>query len=250
MRHSKQSGFQGILNFRDLGGYRTSSGRCLAWRRVFRSGELSYATPADLSRLKQKIKLATILDLTSPGGLVPGKGRRPDMEGFQYFNAPFITGDIDDTAIKTALRESTNLGEVYLFEVRHQEYGRSIVRALEIIADRGNHPLVFHCSAGKDRTGVLAAILLGTLGVADEDIARDYSLSAAYMKRHIARLSEDPQIAQSLQALPAFIHKAAPDSIARFLSGLRQDYGSAWGYVTAQGADPTLQERLEKALLV
>lgn len=93
--------------------------------------------------------------------------------------------------------------------------------------------MIFHCSAGKDRTGILAALLLGVLGVPDEDIARDYALTAPHMKSHIARLSQDPQVAQSLRDLPAYMHEAATESMALFLFILRRDYGSAWGYVRA-----------------
>ena len=250
MRYSREIRFQGILNFRDLGGYRTSSDRSLAWRRVFRSGELRYATLADLARLREEVKLKAVLDLTAHNELVRRTGRRLDGEGFRHFNVPFVTGEADDQGIPTALRESTNLGQVYLSEIRHREYGSRVVRALQIIADQRNHPLVFHCSAGKDRTGILAAILLGTLGVSDEDVIRDYTLSATYMKRHIARLSGDPRIAHFLRGLPAFAHEATADSMALFLAGLRRDYGSVWGYMTAQGADQSLQQRLEKALLV
>ncbi len=178
------------------------------------------------------------------------KARLLDGASFRYFNAPFVIGDRNATGLKMALQESTNSGQVYAFEIRQGEYGRGVVKALQIIADQGNHPLVFHCSAGKDRTGILAAILLGTLGVSDKDIIRDYTLSAPYMKLHSARLSEDQQIAQFLRDLPAFIHEAAAESMALFLSGLRRDYGSAWGYVSAHGGDPALREGLKKALLV
>jgi protein-tyrosine phosphatase len=54
--------------------------------------------------------------------------------------------------------------------IRQPEFGKRLVDSLELIADRNNHPLVFHCSVGKDRTGVLAAMLLAAAGVIDEDI--------------------------------------------------------------------------------
>ena len=52
------------------------------------------------------------------------------------------------------------MGELYLYRIRQPEFGKKLVDSLELIADRNNHPLVFHCSVGKDRTGVLAAMLL------------------------------------------------------------------------------------------
>ena len=65
--------------------------------------------------------------------------------------------------------------------------------SLELIADRNNHPLVFHCSVGKDRTGVLAAMLLAAAGVMDEDIIHDYTLSAPFMPEIRDRSDERPR---------------------------------------------------------
>jgi protein-tyrosine phosphatase len=73
--------------------------------------------------------------------------------------------------------------EVLLIE----EIGARYLDALEIIAERDNHPLVFHCSAGKDRTGVLAAMVLTAMGIVDEDVVADYTLSAPLMKDIRAR---------------------------------------------------------------
>jgi hypothetical protein len=64
-------------------------------------------------------------------------------------------------------RDATDMGELYLYRIRQPEFGKRLMDSLELIADRNNHPLVFHCSVGKDRTGVLAAMLLAAAGVTD-----------------------------------------------------------------------------------
>jgi protein-tyrosine phosphatase len=117
-------------------------------------------------------------------------------------------------------------------------------------ADRNNHPLVFHCSLGKDRTGVLAAMLLAAAGVMDEDIIHDYTLSVPFMPEIRDRMRNDPAASPEVKELPDFQWEAAAESMARFLGLLRREYGSAARYLKAQGADNSLPQRLEEALLV
>ena len=122
--------------------------------------------------------------------------------------------------------------------------------ALEIVADRDNHPLVFHCSAGKDRTGILAAMVLAALDVVDDDVVEDYALSAPLMKDIRDRMSRDPETAQGVKDLPDFQWDALAESMATFLSLLRREYGSADGFLKANGACSSLVNRLKAALLV
>jgi protein-tyrosine phosphatase len=246
---SGQYEFEEVLNFRDLGGYAASSGRTLARRRIFRSGGLWLATGSDVDRLKNQIRLKSILDLRDKAQMDSQGIGHVSSAGFRWYNVPLEGGSGVNMDMKI-LATLSNCGEVYLLYVRQPEYGKSVLNALGIIADPANHPLVFHCSAGKDRTGVLAAILLSIMGVTDEHIVNDYSLTAPYMKRHIARLSVNPEDAKFLQSLPDYMHEASPVSMRVFLSALKRDYGSVREYVKAQGADNSLFQRLEEALLI
>jgi protein tyrosine/serine phosphatase len=147
-------------------------------------------------------------------------------------------------------RDATHMGELYLYRIRQPELGQRLVDSLELIADGNNHPLVFHCSLGKDRTGLLAAMLLAAAGVIDEDIIEDYILSAPFMPAIRDRLTNDPAARPEVKELPAFQWEALAESMARFLVLLRREYGSAAGYLEAQGAGNSLPRRLEEALLV
>jgi protein-tyrosine phosphatase len=147
-------------------------------------------------------------------------------------------------------RDATDLGELYLYRIRPPEFGQRLRDSLELIADRNNHPLVFHCSVGKDRTGVLAAILLAATGVIDEDIIHDYTLSAPFMPELRDHWRNDPAAPPEVKEVPDFQWEASAESIARFLALLRREYGSAAGYLEAHGADNSLPRRLEEALLV
>jgi protein-tyrosine phosphatase len=171
--------------------------------------------------------------------------------GARYHNVPFRPDSLDYLRHETDLfRDATDMGEVYLYRIREPEFGKRLVDSLELIADRTNHPLVFHCRVGKDRTGVLAALLLAAAGVIDEDIVHDYTLSAPFMPEIRDRTRNDPAIPPEAKELPDFHWEASVESMARFLALLRREYGSAAGYLEAQGGDTSLPRRLEEALLV
>ncbi len=97
---------------------------------------------------------------------------------------------------------------------------------------------------------MLAACLLSVLGVDSRDIVEDYTLTGPYMARHIERLSRDPKDAKFLQELPAFMHLASASSMELFLSTMKTEYGSIRDYLAAHGAQKSLFDRLEQALLV
>ncbi|UCB42436.1 MAG: tyrosine-protein phosphatase [Dehalococcoidales bacterium] len=246
-RHIK---FESVFNFRDLGGYRTRGGQTVAWRRLFRSGELHYMTDRDITRLKEEIRLRSVIDLRNFRELEQfgiGPLNKVDVK---HYNIPLITlSDSDRDRERVLFQDVSHMGHEYLYRIANAEFGRRVVEALEIIADSDNHPLVFHCTAGKDRTGIFTAIILGILGVTDEDVIEDYTLSDLYMKEGISRWSNDPITAEALKNVPEYRFKASPESMALFLSTLKHEHGSVKGYAEAHGVDESLIYRLEKALL-
>jgi protein-tyrosine phosphatase len=118
---------------------------------------------------------------------------------------------------------------------------------LRLIADESAAPTVFHCVAGKDRTGVVAALVLALLGVSDETIAEDYAASQAAEDRYFAwRAANRPDLPPSASAGG----NAAPrDAILTFLSGLRSRYGSVIDYVERAGLDRVHRAALRDRLL-
>jgi protein tyrosine/serine phosphatase len=208
-------------------------------------------TPPDIARLKEDIRPRTVIDLRTPRE--PIKQQEISLlgeVGARYHNVSFRPDSAGYTRHEIELfRDATDMGEVYLYRIRQPEFGKRLVDALELIADRNNHPLVFHCSGGKDRTGVLAATLLAAAGVIDEDIIHDYTLSAPFMPEIRERLTSDPAATPEQKALPDFQWEASAESMVRFLALLRREYGSAAGYLVAHGADRSLPRRLEEALL-
>jgi protein tyrosine/serine phosphatase len=113
----------------------------------------------------------------------------------------------------------------------------NIVTAVRIFADDVSGPAIFHCAAGKDRTGVLAAVVLDAVGVGREAIIADYALTGQRMKQISARLLRLATY-RDMQALSRGIKGAATadeESMAAFLDELHGRYGSGAGYLTAHG---------------
>jgi protein-tyrosine phosphatase len=249
-RYDRHLRFKSVTNFRDLGGYRTRSGKTVPWRRIFRSGEFARINPDDYRRLTEEIKLAAVVDLRSNFEVERQGTGLPAGSSIKYYNISFIadggqTTDVEARRYKTF----TNMGEFYLEIVKNKGFGGRIVQALEIIAEAKNHPLVFNCAIGKDRTGILAAMLLSTLGVAEKDIIEDYALSDQYMDALRRDLESHSNVPDDVKRLPDFFWRAAPESMTLLLTTLRRDYGSITDYLKTMGADKSLIKRLEKALL-
>ena len=126
-----------------------------------------------------------------------------------------------------------------------QNAGNLIAEALTTMADSGNLPAVFHCTAGKDRTGVLAAIVLGVLGVDDEQIMDDYLLTNQTMdqlgRRLLARPGNEHRSPESLYAQPG--------PIESMLANLRYRYGDPVNYARANGVSDASIGRLKESLL-
>jgi protein-tyrosine phosphatase len=242
--------FKSVTNFRDIGGYHTRQGRTVAWRRVFRSGEFARINPDEYRRLTEEIRLASVVDLRSDLEVKRQGIGLPADAGIKYYNISFIADGGNRQAEAERYKSFTNMGEFYIELARHKGYAQKIIKALEIIAEPKNHPLVFNCAIGKDRTGMLAAMLLSVLGVADADIIEDYSLSDQYMDALREQLKKADDVPDDVKLLPDFFWRAEPASMALLLSTIRQEYGSIKDYLEFMGCEPSLTERLEKALLV
>jgi protein-tyrosine phosphatase len=249
-QYSRDIQFEGILNFRDMGGYRARGGRTIAWRRLFRSGEMHHMTGNDAARLGGEIGIKTVIDLRSSNAQEKtGAGLLGQTE-IKIVSLPCaVVFDGDTEQGMTAAKKFSGLEEAFNYQIRLKNYSGSLIKAMEIIADTKNHPVVFHCNAGKDRSGILAALILSILGVMKHDIINDYAMTDQYMKAFIDRWNSDTETAGVLDDLPAYHLRAVPESMEIFLNALKKDHGSVEGYLKAQGADATLVNRLEKALL-
>jgi protein-tyrosine phosphatase len=244
-QYSREIKFDAIFNFRDLGGYQAKDNRTVTWRRLFRSGYIHPTTERDLIRLKEEIKLTSVIDLRRQKKEQLKEIPLLNSAGIKYFNTPFASYAQEEQHLGFS-----SMDQSYLFRIRHQEAAKQIIAALEIIANPVNHPLLFHCGAGKDRSGMVAAFILSILGVADSDIIADYTLSAPYMPDIITYMMKEQETAEEVKRLPDYTWEATAESMALFLSGLKREFGSAREYLEMHGAEKFLFDRLEQALLI
>jgi hypothetical protein len=234
---------QGAVNFRDLGGYGTDDGRTVRWRCLFRADGLSDLTRPDRAIVRQ-LGIATVIDLRSRSEVEAGRFPVEEIPvGFHHL--PLVA--------KLPAMASYRAVPGFLashYQDMARDAGPQIGEALRIVAERRAHPVIVHCAAGKDRTGVLSSVILALLGVPDETIAQDYALSARAMAALTARLiARNPENRAFIESVGDVALSATPSNITSLLSALRRDHGSIEGYVQANGVGPDVVDALRDCLL-
>lgn len=232
----------GAVNFRDIGGYDTEDGRQTRWRVLFRADGLSNLTEDDLE-VVEELGIRTVVDLRS--GDEVERGRFPvERVPVDFHHLPLLRElpDPDRFAMTPGM-----LGVQYREMVR--DAADQIAGALRLLADRETLPAIVHCTAGKDRTGVVVAVLLSLLGVPDDTVVADYARSAAAMgqlrRNLIARYPEGRETIEGADEMFA----AHPEYMAGMLLDLRAEFGSVAAYAAAAGAGPDVVDRLRAAFL-
>jgi protein-tyrosine phosphatase len=237
---------EGCLNFRDLGGYPTARGGVLAWRRVYRSDGLHLLTPSDVARVRDELGITDLIDLRSSGELA-ADGRGPlEREPLAFHHVPLFDGDAGQAKASAEVSQMT-LADRYLGLA---EIAKSaIARTVEIIAGASG-AAVYHCAAGKDRTGVISAILLSALGVRDEVIVADYALTQQNLDAIVARLHESEGYKAMFAELPPDTLHAEPETMVALLAGLQERYGGAVAYLEGAGVSAEALAELERKTIV
>jgi protein-tyrosine phosphatase len=234
----------GCLNFRDLGGYPTCDGGTVRWRRLFRSDALHALSAADVDRLRDEIGLGTVVDLRSTAEL-RAEGDGPLVrEAVAHHHVPLFDGDRiagDERASLVTLADRYWLLAQYAKE--------KIARVLTTLAT-SERPAVYHCAAGKDRTGVVSAVILGVLGVPDEVIVADYAATKENLDAIVERLMATRSYESVLADLPPDTLHAEAETMAAFLERIRSDYGDMHAYARAAGVAPDALEALVDRLVV
>jgi protein-tyrosine phosphatase len=238
----------GAFNFRDLGGYPGSDGRVTRWGRLFRSDTLHELSPSDVGTLRA-MGLATVIDLRTARELEQ-TGRGPlEPEPIRYRHLSVIRegGGRDASGESMAAPEGDDLSERYLW---YLEVGApALTEALSILGEPDSYPLVFHCAAGKDRTGVLAALVLDLMGVAPEVIVDDYLITAGRMELILGRYRSDPGFEARMAQVPPTRFGVQRSTMERFLDDLHRRFGGAEAWATSAGVAPASLVRMRELLL-
>jgi len=236
----------GAFNFRDLGGYPGRDGRRTRWGVLFRSDTLHELTGSDLEVIRS-LGLTTVVDLRTRREL-ERTGRGPlGSEPLAYHHLSVIREGGEGEAVAAPAPAGEDLAGRYLW---YLDVGaQPLVEALSLMAEPGHLPLVFHCAAGKDRTGVLAALVLDILGVDRRDIVDDYMITGGRMELILGRYRSDPVLAERMAAVPASRFGVEADTMDRFLRVLHDRFGGARRWALDCGLSPDAPAALEDLLL-
>jgi protein-tyrosine phosphatase len=236
-------GLDRAFNFRDLGGYQSSHGGYVRWRRIFRSDNLASLTDGDHEVLAD-LSIATVIDLRTPGELERSGKIRPSS-AYAYHHLPMadVLPDTTDPNWSSSEFVANRYGEMLTGA------DACMRTVLSIAADPRSYPLVFHCAVGKDRTGIVSLVILGLLGVSREDIVADYVRTQAAMERMVAALTKNsPERARQIEPhLPAIFATQA-GNMSGLMRMIDDRYGSIEEYSRHIGAAESVSGLRENLL--
>jgi protein-tyrosine phosphatase len=234
---------EGCLNFRDLGGYPTADGGQVRWRRLFRSDALHALTPADVAHLRDELGVTTVVDLRSSAELRADGGGPLRRETIVHHHLPLFDGESMPSGADMAA--SITLADRYWLLA---EYAKEKIARVLTTLSASDGPAVYHCAAGKDRTGVISAVILGVLGVPDEIIVADYAATKENLDAIVERLMATKSYATVLSNLPPDTLHAEAETMVAFLERIRTEYGDMRRYAQAAGVAPDALEALKLRL--
>jgi protein-tyrosine phosphatase len=238
----RQLEWEGCLNVRDLGGYPAANGRETRWGAVVRSDNLSPLTDAGREALRDH-GIRSIIDLRMPeeAEQLPNPFAGPGDHGVAYTNVSFINPDVPPPEEFTTLANDY-AGMLDRFQPEVSEIMRTIAKAPE-------GGVLVHCHAGKDRTGLVCALLLELAGVDRETTCADYALSEECLRpqREESLPDEPGERAEREQELSKYSPRA--EVMMEVLERLDQDYGGAGPYLLRAGVAPQDIARVRERLL-
>lgn len=228
---------EGTFNTRDLGGYETEKGYT-SWKKLLRSDCCSSLTNEDISRLKNEYNLSKVIDLRSFHEINTLKNKLSEVEGIEYYHISLMD-DVDPTQnIDMSILNNKFLTNSYLEMLDTKQEELFLILSLILDTDE-NESILFNCTAGQDRTGVVSMMLLGLLGVSRQDIASNYMQSTNNLKyNHIMQerlklLFGDIEPDDSKEPV-IWSH---PNNIETAYDHIIENYGSFIGYFEHIGCD-------------
>jgi hypothetical protein len=226
----RELALRGGDNVRDLGGIALPGGAVTRRGRLFRGAFIPSLAAADLTLLRGQVGLRTVIDLRADAEVDAHPGPWED-HGFTSIRCAF------DVPPASAIPYGNfEYAALYLgFLERSPE---AVATAVEVALRPESHPLLFHCAAGKDRTGVLSALLLDLLEVERDLIALDYELTAASMPGVLARLSALDVYSPMLAGATEADLRPVGGTILKFFEGVDERYGGSRRWLVERGIEP------------
>jgi hypothetical protein len=228
-------------NVRDLGGLPTTDGRRTRFGRLLRGEFMDLLAEGDAQILVDTMGLRTVVDLRRKSETVAASAEWA-AHNVRVVHCPFGLG---------GRAPVHGAGEGFLKSyLAYVEAGaEQVLQAVTELSRPGSHPAMFHCAAGKDRTGVLGAIILDVLGVRRDAIAHDYAMSADGMEHVLTRLAQLEPYREMLDGWTIEQHVPDPAVILEFLRRLDESHGGAAGWLGGQGIDAPSLDRFRAVML-
>jgi len=240
--HPRSVTLKGVFNLRDLGGLATREGRKVRPGRVFRSDALHRIDQDDAEHLAS-LGIRRIFDLRCDSEVL--RDVSVSVGGADRVHVPLVAVTLSPFDPDIDWRR-IDLRERY---VEMLAVGGDAIRAVLHAAADGA-PILFHCTAGKDRTGVVAAVLLRALEVPDEEIIADYALSEDNLRAFLCTLREDLVRRGMAPDAIDYLTSSPPERMRRTLRELDRRWGSTEEYLRWIGVDEDAVDRLRVSLLL
>lgn len=250
-------GLEGIENARELGGYASSDGRKIKHGIFLRTAQLAGGTEEDYRKLTQEYHLSVAADFRSDEeiALTPD----PELEGVRNVHIPIMDAELNAERMKKALEyldgeeldlhsintliavvKSGIISENMYVEFLEAKAGKEGYAKFfrEILSLPEGKSILFHCSQGKDRTGLGAMLILSALDVDEDTIMRDYMLTNEFQAKKIAErrraFEQIPEIAQSMDIYMMATEEVNANTMIKALNHLKENYGSVKGYIVQE----------------
>lgn len=236
MKHCIHLPLKHTANTRDLGGYVTQDRRITKWNVFIRSDDPGRLDEQESAFLKE-YGISTIIDLRSPAEVM--EMPHPKFDGIEDVNIPLVR----DLAVCDLTQiESEDMGSVFI-QLNYinilEKSAQAIKKVFETI-HQASGAVLFHCAIGKDRTGIIAALLLALVNADENDIVANYEVSYSYLSREAEFLNRINSLLKKNLPVDNFYSKI--EYIKGMLAHIEKNYGSARAYLRAIGVSETLMD--------
>jgi protein-tyrosine phosphatase len=254
--HERMIPIAGGRNFRDVGGYRTVDGRTVRWSKLYRSGSLGSLKPEGMKRL-QSLNVRAIIDLRMTAERQTDPSNALSMAGMGYWTRDYQLGG-DQAALAQLFSDPSKLTAdsvrammIHGYRTMPKELALQYRELFARLIAPGKGAVVLNCTAGKDRTGIGAALVLTALGVPYETVREDFLLSNSGLDMNGVQDAISPMLA----ALPPEVIKPLLGVEEVYLdttfAQLKTDYGSVEAYLEKElGVGPAEIKALKRRMLV
>ncbi|WP_338787181.1 tyrosine-protein phosphatase [Metabacillus sp. FJAT-53654] len=225
-----------LENCRELGGYSTEYGDQTKWHSFLRSSDMSKLSKEEIVFLGE-YGVKTVIDLRGEDEIETHKNPLAEEDFCEYYNIPFITENVSDITVTSY---EISMGDFYIDLL--EQKNDSVKRIFDVIAQAKAGCIVFHCAAGKDRTGILAMLLLGLAGVEKKDIVSNYEVT-------YTNLESMHQIEHPYGNIPKEYMYSNRDYIIRAYEYILHTYQSVGQYLLTKGVEQDVIDLVRERLL-